>query len=69
MSPFSPQSPPGTPDERQRAIRIIARSLFRELHSSGYTPSHVINLTAELLELLTDSMRNPAADSANHAAT
>lgn len=69
MLPFSPTLPPRTPDERHRAVRIIARSLFRELHSSGYAPSHVIDLTSELLELLTDSIRSTAAGSANHATT
>jgi hypothetical protein len=44
--------------ERTRAIHIIASSLFRELISHGYSPSHVIDLTSELLELLTTSIRS-----------
>lgn len=44
--------------DRARAIHIIASSLFRELISHGYSPSHVIDLTSELLELLTTSIRD-----------
>jgi len=50
--------PVQTSNQKARGIRIIANSLFRELVSQGYSQSHVISLTSELLELITTSMRS-----------
>lgn len=47
------------PSERNKAIRILARTLFQQLRSSGYSNSHVIALTSELLQNLTESIRPP----------
>ncbi|HZH75740.1 MAG TPA: hypothetical protein VEY88_06890 [Archangium sp.] len=45
--------------EHTRAIQIIARSLFRELRAQGYTPNHVITLSTELIQLVTDVLKGP----------
>lgn len=45
--------------ERNKAIRIMANSMFRQLMSHGYSKSHIIDFTSELLQILTDSLRNP----------
>jgi hypothetical protein len=41
----------------EKGVRIIARSLFRALMASGYQPAHAILLSAELIELVTESLR------------
>lgn len=48
--------------DHSRAIQIIARSLFRELRSHGYTPHHVITLSTELIQLVTDMVKEPPPD-------
>ncbi|HEX5751620.1 MAG TPA: hypothetical protein VFZ09_35690 [Archangium sp.] len=44
-------------EDHNRALQIIARSLFRELRAHGYTPHHVISLSTELIELVTDGLK------------
>ena len=41
----------GTPD-RFRAARILARSFYNELRSSGYTADQVVALCAEVVGLI-----------------
>ncbi|WP_164016420.1 hypothetical protein [Pyxidicoccus trucidator] len=56
MRSFGKTLPDQTSNEKAQGIRIIASSLFRELVAHGYSQSHVISLTSELLELLTASL-------------
>ena len=49
--------PPPLRKDQTRALQIIARSLFRELRAHGYTPHHVIALSTELIELVTDVLK------------
>src|SRR5258705_3011017 len=52
-------SSPVTPD-RAAATRLLARSFYRELRSSGYTASQLIALSTVLIELITlDLLRGP----------
>ena len=48
-----------TSTERNKAIRIMANSMFRQFMSSGYSQSHIIDFTSELLQILTESLRSP----------
>jgi len=50
-------SSPVTPD-RVAAARLLARSFYRELRSSGYTANQLIALSAALIELITVDLRN-----------
>jgi hypothetical protein len=45
------QSPSVTTD--QKAVAIFAKSIYRELRSSGYSGEDVMQLAGELLSLLT----------------
>lgn len=45
--------------DQRRAIRIMAKALFQQFQLRGYSKSHVIDFTSELLELLTKSIRAP----------
>ncbi len=44
----------------QRALKILAKSVFRELKSSGYSRSEIVSFTTELLDLVTSEMRQTA---------
>ena len=49
-------SPSTTPDLAAPA-RILARSFYRELRSRGYSASHLLALSSELIGLITDDLR------------
>jgi hypothetical protein len=58
MRSFGKTLPDPTSNQKAQGIRILASSLFRELVAHGYSQSHVISLTSELLELLTASLQS-----------
>ena len=43
-----------TPGERQRALDILAKSLYRELTAQGYEQKHIVKLATALLGEVTD---------------
>lgn len=48
------QAPVG---ERDRAVKILAKSIFRELQMNGYETKQIVALSSELLGLVTSSIR------------
>jgi len=60
MSETSPIPPAASPD--RRALRILAKSVFRELKASGYQRTDVVAFTNELLDLVAGEYRNGDAD-------
>ena len=40
-----------------RAVRILAKSIYRELRGSGFSESDVMSLAGELLALVTTDVR------------
>ena len=42
----------------EKAMRIIARSLFKELKQNGYDTRQIVNLSNELLGLVTTDLRS-----------
>ncbi len=50
-----------TRGEHQRALKILAKSLVRELRGSGYEPRDIVALSTELLGLITTEFRTPDA--------
>jgi hypothetical protein len=45
--------PAAADPDRSSAARILARSFYKELRSSGYTPKQIVALSTELIELIT----------------
>lgn len=45
------------PQEREKQVKILAKSLFRELKSNGFDPSQIVALSTELLGLVTTEIR------------
>jgi hypothetical protein len=43
--------------EREKALRILAKSIFRELRASGYEPRELVSLPTELLALITSEIK------------
>lgn len=59
---FAPQPmTPGTasvaPFDRAAGARILARSFYKELRSSGYTPKQLLALSTELIDLITRDLQ------------
>ena len=43
--------------EREKAIKILAKSIFRELKTNGYDSREIVALSTELISLLTTEIR------------
>lgn len=41
-----------------RSLKIIAKSLFKELKENGYDNRQIVNLSTELLSLVTTALRD-----------
>lgn len=54
-----------TPQDKERALDILAKSVFRELKTNGYSRAEIMSFASGLLELLADDVRAPA-DAAQH---
>jgi hypothetical protein len=40
-----------------KGTKILAKSLFKELRASGYTPNQILGLSTELIDLVTRDLR------------
>ena len=56
-----------------KGTKILARTFFNQLRSSGYTPTQVIGVATELIDLVTTNLREEdkaiAADQAQAVET
>ena len=60
-STLIPSTPSTAPDAK--AVRILAKSVYRELVSNGHSRSDIVAFTNAMLELVTSDLReeDPAA--------
>jgi hypothetical protein len=56
MSPLMSEAAPL--QEHTKALKIIAKSLFRELKENGYDSRQIVTLTSELISLVTSDLRD-----------
>lgn len=55
-----------TPSQQgPRALRILAKSVFRELKSSGYSRSDMVAFATEMLSLVSSELRDGTGASAD----
>ena len=47
--------------EKDKAVKILAKSIFRELKSNGYEAREIVALSTELLDLLSTEFKSDAA--------
>jgi len=50
------------PQDRSRALRIVAKSVYKELRTEGFDRSDVVGFASALIELLGDEMRTDGSD-------
>lgn len=51
-----------------RGTQILAKSLFKELRGSGYTPNQILSLSTELIDLVTRDIKDRSARPAEESA-
>ncbi len=62
QSKEQPQMVQASLGERDRAIKILAKSIFRELKMNGYETRQIVALSSELLGLVTTNMKPDGID-------
>ena len=48
--------------DRAAGARILARSFYKELRDSGYTPRQLLSLSTELIDLITQDLAKDRAE-------
>jgi hypothetical protein len=48
-----------------RSLKILAKSIFRELKQNGYDSRHIVSLSTELISLVTSDLRGEDPASLN----
>ncbi len=43
--------------QQEKALKIIAKSLFRELKENGYDSRQIVSVSSELISLVTSDLR------------
>jgi len=51
-----------------RGTQILAKSLFKELRGSGYSPNQILSLSTELIDLVTQDIKDRSTQSTDEAA-
>ncbi len=51
---------PVTAPNRERALKILSRSLYRELRQNGYEPKQIVALATELISQVTSDIKDDA---------
>ena len=52
------------PLDNNKGAQILARSLFKDLRGNGYSAHQVLSLTTELIDLVTQDLRDANAAAA-----
>lgn len=52
---------PQSRGEREKAVKILAKSIYRELRTSGYDTREIVALSSELIGLITTEIRPDSA--------
>ena len=52
-----PAAAPAVPN-RERALKILSKSLYRELRQNGYEPKQIVALATEIIGLVTSDMKD-----------
>ncbi len=51
-----------------KGTRILAKSLFKELRGNGYSANQILSLSTELIDLVTQDLRDQSASAGEHEA-
>ena len=51
---------PGAVPNREKALRILSKSIYKELRQNGYAPKQIVALATELISLVTSDIKEDA---------
>jgi hypothetical protein len=51
------QSESATLPNREKALRILSKSIYKELRQNGYAPKQIVALATELISLVTSDIK------------
>jgi hypothetical protein len=54
LQPSPDRRAPAAPDSK--ALKILAKSIFRELRAQGYEPTQVVSFATEIISLVTSDI-------------
>jgi hypothetical protein len=49
---------PSTLPNREKALRILSKSIYKELRQNGYEPKQIVALATELISLVTSDIKD-----------
>ena len=52
------ETPHDNPKDAERALKLLARSMLRELKRAGFDQRQMVSFTSELLELVTAEIKS-----------
>jgi hypothetical protein len=56
-----PSAPaPSSLPNREKALRILSKSIYKELRQNGYEPKQIVALATELIGLVTSDIKEDA---------
>ena len=61
-NPIPPMTVAPLAIDRAAGARILARSFYKELRESGYTPKQLLSLSTELIDLITQDLAQQRAE-------
>jgi hypothetical protein len=53
-------SAPSTLPNREKALKILSKSIYKELRQNGYEPKQIVALATELISLVTSDIKDDA---------
>ena len=53
-------APAAPSPNREKALRILSKSIYKELRQNGYEPKQIVALATEIVGLVTSDMRDDA---------
>ena len=56
-SPQSETAAPASLPNREKALRILSKSIYKELRQNGYDPKQIVALSSELISLVTTEIK------------
>ena len=56
---MSLQSVEATAKPDPRALKILAKSIFKQLRAQGYEPQQILGLATEIVALVSDGLASP----------
>jgi len=56
-SPETPAAAPASLPNREKALRILSKSIYKELRQNGYEPKQIVALATELISLVTTDIK------------